>query len=256
MLMSNTWGVGKNPKTLSSLNPERYIVKVHEEGRKRLSEEIPGNLGPISPKWWEQAMPQGMQMAPFRASKAASTVASQVAQVVKNQPARAGDVRCRLDPWVRKIPWRKKWQPTSVFLPAESHGQRNLEGYSRQRVGQDWAGTHPPTHTHTYTHHIVASKSQPAKCVWYWSSKLWLWLWDSWILGISASAIIASDRITFQRWLQMGIQSKRNQFYHILPNVAYAVLGILPWWITAHVYSLHGLQARVKLKQPYKNKVT
>ena len=32
--------------------------------------------------------------------------------------------------WVRKIPWRRAWQPTPVFLPGESHGQRSLEGYS------------------------------------------------------------------------------------------------------------------------------
>ena len=36
---------------------------------------------------------------------------------------------CLLDPWVRKIPWKRKWQPTSVSLPGESHGQRNLAGY-------------------------------------------------------------------------------------------------------------------------------
>ena len=34
------------------------------------------------------------------------------------------------DPWVRKIPRRRAWQPTSVFLPGESHGQRSLAGYS------------------------------------------------------------------------------------------------------------------------------
>ena len=33
------------------------------------------------------------------------------------------------DPWVGKIPWRKKWQPTPVFLPEKSQGQRNLAGY-------------------------------------------------------------------------------------------------------------------------------
>ncbi|KAB0344848.1 hypothetical protein FD754_021774 [Muntiacus muntjak] len=33
------------------------------------------------------------------------------------------------DPWVRKMPWRRKWQPTPVFLPRESHGQRSLVGY-------------------------------------------------------------------------------------------------------------------------------
>ena len=33
-------------------------------------------------------------------------------------------------PWVGKIPWRRKWQPTPVFLPGELHGQRSLMGYS------------------------------------------------------------------------------------------------------------------------------
>ena len=38
--------------------------------------------------------------------------------------------RLWFDPWVRKIPWRKKWQPTPVFLPGKSHGQKSLTGYS------------------------------------------------------------------------------------------------------------------------------
>ena len=33
--------------------------------------------------------------------------------------------RLGFDPWVRKIPWRRAWQPTPVFLPGESHGQRS-----------------------------------------------------------------------------------------------------------------------------------
>ena len=37
--------------------------------------------------------------------------------------------RCSFDPWVGKIPWRRAWQPTQVFLPGESHGQRSLVGY-------------------------------------------------------------------------------------------------------------------------------
>ena len=50
--------------------------------------------------------------------------------VVKNLPANAGatgDVGSIL---VRKIPWRRKWQPTAVFLPGEFHGERSLAGYS------------------------------------------------------------------------------------------------------------------------------
>ena len=37
--------------------------------------------------------------------------------------------RCRSDPWVGKIPWRRTWLPTPVFLPGEFHGQRSLAGY-------------------------------------------------------------------------------------------------------------------------------
>ena len=38
--------------------------------------------------------------------------------------------RCRCHPWVRRSHWRRKWQPTPVFLPRESHGRRSLLGYS------------------------------------------------------------------------------------------------------------------------------
>ena len=46
--------------------------------------------------------------------------------------------RSRLNPQVGKIPWRRKWQLTPVFLPGKSHGQRSVAGYSpwgRKRVG-------------------------------------------------------------------------------------------------------------------------
>ena len=35
----------------------------------------------------------------------------------------------RFDPWVGKISWRRKWQPTPVFLPRKYHRQRSLAGY-------------------------------------------------------------------------------------------------------------------------------
>ena len=52
--------------------------------------------------------------------------ASQVMPVVKNVPANTGDVRHRVDSLVRKMPWRRAWQPTPVFLPGESNGQASL----------------------------------------------------------------------------------------------------------------------------------
>ena len=48
--------------------------------------------------------------------------------VVKNLPANAENAE--FSSWVRKIPWRREWQPTPVFLPGKSHGQRSLMGYS------------------------------------------------------------------------------------------------------------------------------
>ena len=54
--------------------------------------------------------------------------ASLVAQTVQNPPAMWE--RPGFNPWIGKISWRRAWQPTPVFLPGESHGQRSLAGYS------------------------------------------------------------------------------------------------------------------------------
>ena len=47
--------------------------------------------------------------------------------------------RPRFDPWIRKFPWRRAWQPAPVFLPGEFQGQRSLVGYSPwgHRVGHN-----------------------------------------------------------------------------------------------------------------------
>ena len=50
--------------------------------------------------------------------------------VVKNLPANRRRGRLCFDPWVRKIPWGRKWQPTPVILPGKFHRCRGLEGYS------------------------------------------------------------------------------------------------------------------------------
>ena len=47
--------------------------------------------------------------------------------------ARESTCQCRrlgFDPWIRNIPWKRKWQPILVFLPEKSHVQRSLAGYS------------------------------------------------------------------------------------------------------------------------------
>ena len=65
-----------------------------------------------------------------------SSWASQVVLVVKNLIASAvvkissRPERCGFDPWIGKVPWRRKWQPAPVFFPGKSHGQRSQAGYS------------------------------------------------------------------------------------------------------------------------------
>ena len=53
--------------------------------------------------------------------------ASLVAQMVKNPPAMQ---ETWFYPWFKKMPWRRKWQPTPIFLPGEFYGQRSRAGYS------------------------------------------------------------------------------------------------------------------------------
>ena len=59
--------------------------------------------------------------------------------------------RCGFDPWVRKIPWRRAWQPTPVFWPGEFHGQGSLVGY-RLWACKESDTTEWPLHTHTHNH--------------------------------------------------------------------------------------------------------
>ena len=65
--------------------------------------------------------------------------------VVKNLPAVQETWRHRFNPWVRKIPWRRKWQPAPVFLPGQCHEQRSLAGYSA------WGGQALDSAEHAHT---------------------------------------------------------------------------------------------------------
>ena len=73
------------------------------------------------------------------------------------------DLQCRrpgFDPWVGKIPWRRKWQPTPVFMPGESHGQRSQVGY--RPWGCKESDTTERLHFHSFTLQI-AEKRREAK---------------------------------------------------------------------------------------------
>ena len=78
-------------------------------------------------------------------------------------------LQCRrpgFDPWVGKIPWRRKWQPTPVFLPGESHGQGNLVDCSPW--GCKESGT---TERLTHTYRIIMQ-------IWLNANMWGIWLKD------------------------------------------------------------------------------
>ena len=62
--------------------------------------------------------------------------------------------RPRFNPWVGKIPWRRKWQPCPVFLPGESHGRRSLVGYS------PWGSTDLDTIERRHYHFTAAAAAK------------------------------------------------------------------------------------------------
>ena len=61
--------------------------------------------------------------------------------------------QCKFNPWVGKIPWRRKWQPTPIFLPGKSYWERSLVGYSPWCYKEsDMIELHARVRTHTHTH--------------------------------------------------------------------------------------------------------
>ena len=65
------------------------------------------------------------------------------------------------NPWLGKIPWNRKWQPTPVFLPGKFHGQRSLVGYSLWDRKESDRTEHALTHTPLFTLMHWRSKWQP-----------------------------------------------------------------------------------------------
>ena len=83
---------------------------------RQVTKQLYASFPPVKQRWYHSLHVSGGRLSMERAFL--------VAQMVKTLPAPG------FDPWVGKIPWRRAWQPTPVFLPGESHGQRSLAGYS------------------------------------------------------------------------------------------------------------------------------
>ena len=80
-------------------------------------------------------------------------------QMVKSLPATQEMQETGVNSWVRKMPWRREWQSTPVFLPGKSHAQRNLaelQSMGLHRVGHDWT---MDTHTVYFDLELKGSSS-------------------------------------------------------------------------------------------------
>ena len=75
--------------------------------------------------------------------------------VAKNQTRLSG-----FNPWAEKIPWRRKWQPTAVLMPGESHGQSSLVGYSSQGCKE----LDTTERLHVHIHRSFITKTLPKIC--------------------------------------------------------------------------------------------
>ena len=88
--------------------------------------------------------------------------------------------RCRFDPWVGKIPWRRKWQSIPVFFPGKVHGQRSLVGYGQ------WGWKEPDMTEHACPHSVsnifMIIMLDMIVCN-QWSLMLLLWLTEASDIG-------------------------------------------------------------------------
>ena len=80
----------------------------------------------------------------------------------------SGKGQCSFDPWVGKIHWSRKWQPTPVFLPGESHGQRILVDYGT------WGHTESDTTKWLRTHTCVCVCVFLALLLWGTWTSIWM----------------------------------------------------------------------------------
>ena len=86
--------------------------------------------------------------------------------------------RLKFSAWVRKIPWKRKWQPTLVFLPLEFHGQRSLMGYVH-RITQSLTclkrlSSRAHMHTRTHVHMHACTHAYSEHCLRLWITRTWV----------------------------------------------------------------------------------
>ena len=121
-------GVVKSRTRLSDFTFTFYFPALEKEMGTHssvLAWRIPGTGSLVGCRLWGHT-----QSDTTEATSQQQPVVKHFGAVVKNLPGKCRCKRHGINPWIRKIPWSRKWQPTLVFLPGKFHGQRSLVGYS------------------------------------------------------------------------------------------------------------------------------
>ena len=142
------------------------------------------------------------------------------------------------DPGVRKIPWRKKWQPTPIFWPEKSQGVQSM---GSQRVGHYWVTmhahyTHTHTHMHTHTYRIF-------NCFFYLPFSISIWkhqhhesFW-SFLTLLSTSSFVTQLLLQFQSSFTQKWEAWTNRMglltlKIVMPKNSFIFNDIFLFWST------------------------
>ena len=149
--------------------------------------------------------------------------------------------RPEFDPWVGKIPWRTAWQPTPVFLPGESQGQRSLVGYSswgHKESEHDWATKHSDFNLHFPNDVKLMMASQVGYPLQYSWASLVVQLvknphamWETWVQSLAWKDPLEKEKATYSSFLAWRIP-------WIGPWNWIVFMG---WTLTFHHIQFHGL---------------
>ena len=124
--------------------------------------------------------------------------------------------RLEFDPWVRKIPWKRKRQPTPIFSPGKSHGQKSLAGYRPwgHRVRHDWV----TAHTRKHWGEADSSVRQPVRSgVWTLKDPR-VAVWANFVSGSSTSPPSILGTIVIRKSFE---SLPRDQLWEYVSNFAY-----------------------------------
>ena len=119
--------------------------------------------------------------------------------------------RPELDPWVRKTAWRRKWQPTPVFLPGKPHGRRSLAGYSSQgcKESDTIYRLHFHFHVHIYMYVCMYTHMYLCLCMHmcrylcihtYIYLSIYLYIWPKTYNGLTGLTYNFSTSPMMQKW--------------------------------------------------------